>query len=78
MMKQHLGSEFIKVIIVLASFTNKGSKLKSCVILEHGKEPIELEEGKPIPKLKNAVYLYDGIPEIVKTGQLKTVIFAFS
>ena len=74
MMKQHLGSEFIKVI-VLASFY-KGSKLKSCVILEHGKEPIFLEKGKPIQEFENAVYLCDGIPEIVHEGKFKTIIFA--
>jgi hypothetical protein len=57
-------------VFVLASFS-KHSCLKSCVILEHGKEAVELEK---VPKIKNAVYLYDGIPNVVKEG-VKTVIF---
>jgi hypothetical protein len=62
-------------VIVLASFT-KLSKLISCVIMAPGQLPVSLEEGKPIPSIENAVYLYDGIPDVVKQRQVKTVIFA--
>ena len=51
--------------------------MKSCVIWERGKETIKFEEGKPIPNIENAVYLYDGIPRVVKEEAcIKTVIFA--
>jgi hypothetical protein len=62
-------------IILLASFTDQ-SNLISCMILRPGQLPVRLEEGKPIPYIENAVYLYDGIPNVVKEGQVKTVIFA--
>lgn len=71
MLKVHLKD----TVLVLASFT-KQSQTKTCVILAPGQPPVRLEEGKPIPFIENAVYLYDGIPNVVKEGQVKTVIFA--
>jgi hypothetical protein len=71
MMKVHLKD----TVLVLASFSKK-SQLKSCVILTPGQDPIELEKGKSIPKIQSAMYLYDGIPDVVEEGRVKTVIFA--
>ncbi len=62
-------------VIVLSSFT-KQSQVKTCVILRPGQLPARLAEGKPIPYVENAMYLYNGIPNGVKEGEVKTVIFA--
>ena len=70
-MKVHLKD----TVIILASFTDK-SNLISCAILTPGQLPVRLEEGKPIPYIENAMYLYDGIPDVVEQGEVKTVIFA--
>jgi hypothetical protein len=68
--------QFKDTVLVLApSFTMK-SNLKSCVILKPDAEPIKLEKGKPIPIIRNAVYLYDGIPDVLDDEMVKTVIFA--
>jgi hypothetical protein len=71
MMKVHLKD----TVIVLASFT-KQSQVKTCVILAPGQLPVRLFKGLPIPYMENAMYLYDGIPNVVEEGQVKTVIFA--
>jgi len=62
-------------IIVLASFT-KQSKLISCMILAPGQLPVMLGKGQPIPSMENAVYFYDGVPDVVEQGKVKTVVFA--
>ena len=72
---ERMKAELKDTVIVLASFSKK-SQLKSCVILAPGQDPIELEKGKSIPKIQNAMYLYDGIPDVVEQGPVKTVIFA--
>eukprot|EP00475_Leptophrys_vorax_P046321 TRINITY_DN9904_c0_g1_i2.p1 TRINITY_DN9904_c0_g1~~TRINITY_DN9904_c0_g1_i2.p1 ORF type:complete len:226 (-),score=50.89 TRINITY_DN9904_c0_g1_i2:951-1628(-) len=62
-------------VIVLASFS-KLRDMECGIILVPGQEPVMLEEGAKIPEIKNAVYLYDGIPKVVKKRDAKTVIFA--
>jgi hypothetical protein len=63
-------------VFVLASFSKK-NELISCVILAPGKEPDILDDTiQRVPFIENAIYLYDGTPNIVKQRLVKTVIFA--
>jgi hypothetical protein len=63
-------------VFVLASFS-KEKQLISCVILAPGKEPDILDNTiQRVPFIENAIYLYDGTPNIVEQGLVKTVIFA--
>jgi hypothetical protein len=62
-------------VFVLASFS-KENQLISCVILAPGKEPDRLDKNRGVPHIDNAIYLYDGTPNVVNQGLVKTVIFA--
>jgi len=44
------------------------------MILALGQLPVMLGKGQPIPCMENAMYLYDGAPDVVEQGKVKTVL----